>query len=1116
MSCSRPRQNACVTRAPPPAEPAAPITLRLTGVPRCRRDDGSWVELASLDALLLAWLALEGPTPRERLAGLLWPAADGDSGRNALRQRLFRLRRLCGRDLATGSAVLALAEAERHDLDTDPGLLSEWDAADLPALNDWLDHRRQLRRADAARRLATRVEALEQTGDLSTALDLALEMVEADPLSEEAHRRVMRLHYLRGDRSAAARAFDRLESLLKHEVGTRPSSATLELLQTIEQDSGPDARPPHRGTELPAAVLRPPRLIGRERERAALDQGFRAGQRMLVIGEAGMGKSRLVQAVAETFDALVLASARPGDTLVPYASLARLFQELRARVPGSLTEELRQSLAPLLPGVARPSVRPSRRGSLAGPAQAWLQSVAPVVDGFVLDDLHFADDASLDLLQELLTRSASGGSRGWALGLRPPARPSRLATLVDTLAGTVPVVTVAVRPLELAQTRELVDSLALPGLPAERVAPGLQQRTGGNPLFLLETLRQAWAEGGFDPADTLPRPASLSQLIRQQLARLSAPALALARLAAIAGSDFELALAEQVLGQSALQLADPWHELEAQQVMIGDAFAHDLIHEAVLEGVPAVIARHLHGQVAAYLEAAGGEPARVAAHWEAAGRRERALPGLQAAADRAHRALREAERIGFLLRAADIAEATGASDEAYLCVAQAIETHMNSIRQADGVPLLDRLEALSRTPLQQARALGLRAWYCSQLGDDARAIDWGRQALARAEGLGDAMLTGQIRQRLATALAMNGRFDDALPHFEALQDWAADHLATEDLSEFHGNFAVTLDNLGHPERARPHHDRAIDASAQAGDHAQRATQLANQAVNRLNAGRVDEAAVLVLQAQQVLATFELSGSSAAFAAVLQMQVARARGHYREALEVADHAEALLSASLPARVPVVHLHRAHVWLDLGQHARAGQDLRAAGQRGPLPAHIESRRRILLARLQRLAGARVAGALEEARRALPAKGWPEMHLIWVAEQAAALPPDATSLAEVDAALGTARELGLRGSELALLLRRASMLARLDPARAAEPARQAWALAGSVEPSMLYRGERWLAVADALRAAGDLVIARQRRDEGRSWVHAVADAHVAPEHREAFLARNPVNAGLLSTTD
>ena len=58
---------------------------------------------AGFFTLLLTWLALEGPTRRERLAGLLWPDSPADSARNALRQRLFRLRKQCGTDLVSGT-----------------------------------------------------------------------------------------------------------------------------------------------------------------------------------------------------------------------------------------------------------------------------------------------------------------------------------------------------------------------------------------------------------------------------------------------------------------------------------------------------------------------------------------------------------------------------------------------------------------------------------------------------------------------------------------------------------------------------------------------------------------------------------------------------------------------------------------------------------------------------------------------------------------------------------------------------------------------------------------------------------------------------------------------------
>jgi DNA-binding SARP family transcriptional activator len=1085
--------------------------LRLRGAPEVVSADGRSTELGAPDALMLAWLALEGPTPRERIAALLWPDSATEAARNALRQRLFRLRRQCGDDLVSGSALLALADGVDHDLAEGGALLGTLQAPETPELNAWLAARRASRRAAARQHIEARIETLEGEGNTQAALPLALALLDEDPLSEDAHRRVMRLHYLRGDRAAALQAFDRCEQVLKHEVGTRPSATTLALLQTIESGAAPAAAPAWRAA-VPASVLRPPRLIGRDDELAALRRGWRAGSVVLVTGEAGMGKSRLLQALGQESGGVVVSAGRPGDTLVPYGSFARLLREVAARAPEALDDAARERLAALLPGLAPEgkAVAPGRRPALIGPVRDFLHSARGSFDGLVFDDVHFADDASIELLQALLAAPREDNPLRWCLGLRPPPPGSRLQDLVDALAAAAPLTQVPMLPLDVAQVAELVNSLALDGVSGDDIAPALRQRSGGNPLFALETLKLAWAEGAFARGAELPRPQSLAQLIGQQLARLSAPALMLARVAAVAGTDFGLPLAEQVLRSSALQLADAWHELETQQVMIGTDFAHDLVFEAVLSGVPAVIARHLHGEIAGLLESSGGEPARVAAHWEAAGQRQRALPSLRAAAERAHNALRERERINFLLRAADIAEATGDRGAAYDCVARAVETHMNSIREVGGFPLLDRLDQLAATPAQSARALGQRAWYCSQIADDESAVRIGEQALALAEPIGDRALTGQIRQRLATTLAMLGRFDEALPHLEAVQAWADDRLPPEDVAEFHGNFAVVLDNLGRPEAARVHHLRAIAASAALGDHAQRATQLANHAVSRLNAGDVRGARPLVQQAQHLVATYSLTGSSAGFMAVLQLQCARAEGRYAEALACADHAETILQASNPARVPVVHLHRGHCWLDLGQHARAQQALQAAGAGERLPSHMEARRLLLLARVQRVLAQDPRALLQQAADAAPPNGWPEVRMVVEVESALGLPAG-DALALLENVRERASALGLQGSVLAALLRTAGIAAAVDAPRAAAAAHAALALATDIEPTLLPRSEVWLNAARALRAAGEE--AAPTLQAGRAWLQATAAAHVAEPFREAFLQRNPVHRELLS---
>ena len=81
---------------------AGPLQLLLAQQPGARHADGRVQPVAPRDAALLAWLALEGPTPRNRLAALLWPDSPAETARNALRQRLFQLKR------QFGDALLAL------------------------------------------------------------------------------------------------------------------------------------------------------------------------------------------------------------------------------------------------------------------------------------------------------------------------------------------------------------------------------------------------------------------------------------------------------------------------------------------------------------------------------------------------------------------------------------------------------------------------------------------------------------------------------------------------------------------------------------------------------------------------------------------------------------------------------------------------------------------------------------------------------------------------------------------------------------------------------------------------------------------------------------------------
>jgi len=660
-------------------QPALPIAagkawrLVLARSTHVHAPDGRTQPLAWRDAALLAWLALEGPTPRARLAALLWPDKDADGARNSLRQRLFQLRRQTGTDLVGGTTTLALADAVEHDLNDADTVLGEQQAEVGAEFAQWLEQQRARRRDRVGRSLVELAEMAEAAKDWDDALTHARELLALDPLNEAAHRRVMRLHYLAGDRAAALLAFDRCERVLKDEVGAKPSTETLALLATIEAAAHSDAPVP-AAVRVPAAVARPPRRIGRDDAWRALCMARDAAATVLLSAEAGMGKSRLLGDLMRLDGgaAVLLASARPGDAAVAYASLARLVRPLLERAGPA--DEPRAPLAWVLPELdpVAPMRHDNDRLLLA---QSLTRLVERAVErglrALLLDDLQFADTASVEMVGALL----AGGRCGCVLAMRAAELDAAALALVDRLAASSGTISIALQALNAAEVTELLDSLGIAGVGGHAQAESLHRHTGGNPLYLLETVKAALergpdaralvAAGQPAVAPDWPHAGTVDRLIQQRLARLSPLALQVARCAAIAGQDNTAALAAQVLGVKPLELADAWAELEGAQVFRDAGFAHDLIAEAAEAGVPHAVAVPLHAEIAAWMEHSQGEPARVAAHWVAALQPLRAVPHLRAGARRARDAWRISEAASMYEQAARILSDAGDRDGAF-------------------------------------------------------------------------------------------------------------------------------------------------------------------------------------------------------------------------------------------------------------------------------------------------------------------------------------------------------------------------------------------------------------------------------------------------------------------
>jgi DNA-binding SARP family transcriptional activator len=711
--------------------------LHLHGPPRLRLDDGRALALAPREAALLAWLHLEGRTPRATLAGRLWPEGDEAKARANLRQTLLRLKRAAGAVLAEDDSGLRLTDAVSVAPGGGAPLLGPLEFDDAPELAAWLTQRREAAQRDHLRRqLGAAREHLAQ-GTLDAALAAADALLAVDPAVEEAHRVRMEVFYQRGDRAAAIAAWDACREALRSAFGIAPSAATNALGQLLL--AGDEVPAPAAAAALPAALRRPPQLVGRDAVLAAALHSLALGHAVVLAGVGGIGKSRLLAdlvARAVPAGAALSVGARPGDGLLPGALLSRLLVAAQQRYAPALDTETQADVQHLLRGASADTLGSAQAqqrvlGALARLLQACHARGLRLV---AVDDLQFADETSLAALQVLL-----GAWRGQApersplpvFSLRPDEAPAAARALLEQLAGSGRCARFDLAPLQVDDVRALLDALpwAEAGAPVDTgaLAPALLAQVGGNPAWLLECLKSLWlggagtAEGlcAWAPGRPLPVPPTLRDAVRQRLQRLPDEALQLAQLAAVAGSDFSLPLASASLRRSPLQLAPLLNALASAQVFQGLGFSHDLVAEAVLDSLPAPLRPLLHRDVAQHLVAQGGAPAAIAHHLQRGGDAAAAAPWWQRAAQQARAQWQMAQAA-----AAYAAAAPALADRA-----ERLATWLAAARcwlwarhdGADGA--LAEAAALVQGPVEAARLRTLRTIWCFNHKHLGQALD---------------------------------------------------------------------------------------------------------------------------------------------------------------------------------------------------------------------------------------------------------------------------------------------------------------------------------------------------------------------------------------------------------
>jgi class 3 adenylate cyclase/tetratricopeptide (TPR) repeat protein len=651
-------------------------------------------------------------------------------------------------------------------------------------------------------------------------------------------------------------------------------------------------------------------LVGRDRELGILQEALEAARRGMgrlveISGESGIGKSRLVDELADEAGSITLlrATCEAYTASTPYAAWRESIGPLLGIGPddpdevalvrlGRAAVAADPELAPwisLLATAVGIDAPPTRRERELAPefrltelAEAFgrlLRARLPAPTLLRFEDAHFMDAASADLL-----RAVAANLEGvpWLIVV---IRRDATAASGDDPA----VLHLEPGPLSPADTLALAEMVTDDSpLPPDAVRMAAE-RSGGSPQFLRDLLREAAVSG--DGA----LPDSIETAAMAQIDRLAPQDRLLVRRAAVLGQRLHPRQLEDVLDED----VDPpveatWDRLSSVFVEDGDGyvrFRRTVIRDAAYAGLPFRLRRELHATIAAQVEREAGAGAEdqaeiLSVHFARAGDHERAWTYARAAARRARARLAHADATVLCRRALDAARALDVPPAELADVWEALgDSLAHTGHLAEAHQALSAARRLVRAePVHEADLLLRHAEVAERAGHVLPAVRWARRGLRTVEDREEPearACRARLTSMLATVRQREGRTSEAidlcteaiaeaeaageraaLAHACFILDWAlfdagrteeAVHSARalriyEELGDLDRQAAV-LNNLGGLAYHEGRWADAVELYRRGAESSERAGDVANAAFGDCNVGevlsdqgRLDEAA----------------------------------------------------------------------------------------------------------------------------------------------------------------------------------------------------------------------------------------------------------------------------------